>query len=442
MSNDHTYGAIAPLLLAGGYEPIPITLPTDRADWIKSPGKQPSTRKWQAPNEANRRVWLRDHQDKGVGLLTRILPACDADFTDPSVVGMIEAIARRILGDTPLRRVGKAPKVLLPYRADTPFKKMSTPFLLPPGAADDAGGQRVEMLCDRQQFVAFGVHPGTGKPYYYTGASPLEVPTYQLPTITEAQARAFVEAVEGEIYPDLLAAGWRFKDEPREARKAKARVETPRQNREHVSAADDPFGPLKSAAMSRLADWVPVMIAGAVASGEGYRCVAKWRNCENPNVGIHPTGIMDFGGDEGLSPIDLVMKSRGLTFIEAARELAWRLNVPMPEIKHAAAEGEYCAMPVCAPAPARLPAGLTGARLERYAAAALRKAADKVVGAPEVGRASVLSVATWSMSRKFLQVLGPQKIADAMAAAGMASGIERRDITRAIESGLRAGGVQ
>ena len=432
MNGTVRYGALAATLLVRGYEPIPII-----------PGeKRPPARGWQKPTEADFLKWQREYANYGVGLLTRGTPACDIDFIDHAIGDEIEALARQMLGDSPLLRIGKAPKRLLVYRADEPFEKYKSYVLLAPDDPADSKGHAVEILADGQQVVAFGIHPDTGKPYHWPGPSPLVMSANELPTITAEMAVAFINAVNALLEARLLSNGWQHRKEQKKPRTNQGGARAAREKCEYSGTTSDPFGPLKSAAMSRLNDWVPDMVFGAFACGDGFRCVATWRGCTNPNVGIHPTGIMDFGGDEGLSPIDLVMKARGVSFIEAAHELAQRLNVPLPEMKQAAAEDEDSAEQVLSLALVRLPVGLTGTRLEKYAAAALRKAADKVVSAPLVTRASVLKVVTWNMSRKFLDVLGPQRIADAMAAAGMAAGIERRDITRAIENGLRTGGVQ
>jgi len=54
----------------------------------------------------------------------------------------------------------------------------------------------VEFLGRGQQFVAFGVHPGTQKPYYWPdGDSPLDVPLSDLPEISEADRIEFLAEV-------------------------------------------------------------------------------------------------------------------------------------------------------------------------------------------------------------------------------------------------------
>ncbi len=84
-------------------------------------------------------------------------------------------------GET-LVRVGRWPKRLLLYRTETPFPKMKA-------------GQ-IEILGLGQQFVAFGLHPGTGEPYSWPfGETPLEVPLSDLPMIDQTAAAAFLAEI-------------------------------------------------------------------------------------------------------------------------------------------------------------------------------------------------------------------------------------------------------
>ena len=89
-------------------------------------------------------------------------------------------------------RIGQAPKALLAYRTEAPFTKIKTPRLIMP----DGQPALIECLAAGQQFVAFGIHPGTRQPYHWPHASPLDVPLSELPAVTEAQARAFVAEAE------------------------------------------------------------------------------------------------------------------------------------------------------------------------------------------------------------------------------------------------------
>ena len=90
--------------------------------------------------------------EAGIGIATGRVIGIDIDvLSDPQLAKRIEDLAREMLGDTPALRIGRAPKRLLVYRADRPFKG----FKRPP----------IDVLGLGQQFVAYGLHPETGQPY-------------------------------------------------------------------------------------------------------------------------------------------------------------------------------------------------------------------------------------------------------------------------------------
>ncbi len=135
--------------------------------------------------------------DAGIGIAGGTVAAVDIDVADGEVAVRIENLARERLGDTPAVRIGRAPKRLLVYRTETPFKG----FKLSP----------IEVLCEGQQFVAFAIHPDTGRPYEWPEDSLADIDIGQLPAITEAQARAFAEEAYAllpeNLRPARLAAG-------------------------------------------------------------------------------------------------------------------------------------------------------------------------------------------------------------------------------------------
>ena len=98
--------------------------------------------------------------------------------------------------------------------------------------------------------------------------------------------------------------------------------------------------------------------------------------------------------------------------------------------------------PVPKPLPPRPVIELTGTRLQRYALAALRNGADRVMNAGEGARNSTLNTEAWGLFRHFSDVIGPQKIADAMAAAALAAGLDRKETAATIASAARAGGAE
>ena len=125
--------------------------------------------------------WVKDKGYDGIGIPGRITPAVDIDVHSTE---LSEKLVEFITNKYPncLKRVGQAPKVLIPFRCDAPLKKRMRMFI-----GDDGNREGIEILADGQQWVAFGVHPDTGLPYQWLddGNSILNVPHGDLPVLTE-----------------------------------------------------------------------------------------------------------------------------------------------------------------------------------------------------------------------------------------------------------------
>jgi hypothetical protein len=179
-------------LLARGFDPLPITNPDALG---KDAGKAPRLPKWQTiditPDAI--RGWERTRRrETNTGLRCGYTLGLDVDVRDVTLVNTLVALASDTIGETPLMRIGRAPKTLLAYRTTAAFAKIKTPRLLMP----DGQHALIECLATGQQFVAFGIHPETRQPYHWPNATPLEVSLSELPAVTEAQARAFVAEAE------------------------------------------------------------------------------------------------------------------------------------------------------------------------------------------------------------------------------------------------------
>jgi P4 family phage/plasmid primase-like protien len=137
----------------------------------------------------------------GIGVITKNTPAIDIDCLDESIALEMERFVRDNLGDAPLR-IGMAPKRLLVFRTDTPFSKVISASFIDPKNPTKADGkalkQRIEVLGEGQQFVAYHVHPDTGRPYVWPEdfEEPLCVRTSELPTLDEDQARGVCREFE------------------------------------------------------------------------------------------------------------------------------------------------------------------------------------------------------------------------------------------------------
>ena len=164
-------------LIEHGYEPVAVR------------GKAPVADDWQRGTVTVERLAAERaaHLDAlSIGLRTGRVVGVDIDVLDKDHVARIEALAAHVLGVTPFVRVG-AKGAMLVYRNETPIKKITIAT---------SGKERVEILGTGQQFVAFGLHPDTGRSYEWRGAGlydPLSAPLSEVPAVTPEQLRDFAQ---------------------------------------------------------------------------------------------------------------------------------------------------------------------------------------------------------------------------------------------------------
>ena len=134
--------------------------------------------------------WVKQGYE-GVGVLCKNNPAVDIDVLDSEVSRqMVDAVLQGFPGG--LVRVGRAPKTLLAYRTDKPFKKVRS------CTYKDLSGDHhaVEILGDGQQYVSMAIHPDTLKPYQWIGASLADVNSDDLPVLNLEDAHFIVKKFE------------------------------------------------------------------------------------------------------------------------------------------------------------------------------------------------------------------------------------------------------
>jgi len=176
-------------LLEMGYDIVPIypgtKYPKGLPNWQHTRATPGDIESWLAGGFAR----------GGAGVLTEHFPAVDIDVLDPVLAARLVDWCHQNIGWAP-RRVGRAPKVLLPYRTDTPFPKLaSRRFIDPAGEI-----HKVEILGRGGQFVAYATHPDTGLPYQWPDADELvDLPAEQLPAISADQARALIVFFESLV---------------------------------------------------------------------------------------------------------------------------------------------------------------------------------------------------------------------------------------------------
>jgi putative DNA primase/helicase len=158
-------------LRADGYMPIPVI------------GKQPPLERWQTKTETNDaeiELWGKLYSNAAsTGLLTRMMPTLDIDIKAPAAAQAVEALVRERFEETGkiLVRFGNAPKRAIPFKTGAPFKKITANLTAPNGDIE----QKLELLADGQQVVAFGIHPDTQRPYDWFGGEPGVIRHDELP---------------------------------------------------------------------------------------------------------------------------------------------------------------------------------------------------------------------------------------------------------------------
>lgn len=174
-------------LIQRGYSIVPIPPGTKgprEAGWQDLRATVKDVRKWTGNGKAN----------DGVGVLARDTPAIDLDIDDQGVIdALMPAIEALFPEGMPIARIGRAPRLMLVCRTDTPFKKVRSAKYR--NTLFDSTYQ-VEILGDGQQFVAFHIHPDTGQPYTWPGAPLFDVEWASLPVLTLEMARQVVDAFE------------------------------------------------------------------------------------------------------------------------------------------------------------------------------------------------------------------------------------------------------
>jgi P4 family phage/plasmid primase-like protien len=177
-------------LIERGYNIIPI----------KKGEKRPTYAGWQKTQTTLEDLGSWPAGVGGIGLLTARTPAVDLDIRDAAMATEMEAFVGSLLGDAPVR-VGRAPKRLMVFRAGETFRKVTSARF-----EDEFGdSHQVEILGDGQQFVGYGIHPDTGKPYQWISFEALhDVGLEDLPLLTIEAAREIVAEFERRA----AARGW------------------------------------------------------------------------------------------------------------------------------------------------------------------------------------------------------------------------------------------
>ncbi|MGG5823764.1 phage/plasmid primase, P4 family [Falsiroseomonas sp. HW251] len=187
-------------LLANGWVPVPITSPDYKHPGVRSPGKQPFLKGWDAFTVETLTTeivkgWRGVANQPGTGLVCGKLVVVDIDMPVEDLAARLRDLTTRMVGSTPFVRIGRAPKVALLYRVAEPMTKLQTPTMITASGVS----VKVEILAEGQQVVAYGVHPDTGQLYRWLEAAPHTHPFTDVPEVTADVLEAFVLAAEATL---------------------------------------------------------------------------------------------------------------------------------------------------------------------------------------------------------------------------------------------------
>lgn len=313
-----------------GYSVIPITSPNEGGP---KAGKAPRLKDWQTVEDTDENIlaWGRNPSWGNTGLRCGELVVVDIDVPHAVLADAIEALAREKLGDTPLRRVGNAPKLALLYRCEgEPFAKTSTPEMSLP----DGTKVQVEILAEGQQVVAFGLHPDTGREYSWEpsgpdpdadGRSPETVPLSELPVVTNSRVEVFLAQAQVQLEAGDAVAKPKAALPPGRAASPATRGDT--------GQGGGFFRMVNEAALANIEPWARALFDDRLRrSGQSWRVAAKDLGPEyqglEETLSLYPGGIRDFAQEKPQTPISVVMEHGGpAAATEAAHWLCEQLGV-------------------------------------------------------------------------------------------------------------------
>lgn len=293
------FTSVAETLVDNGYCAIPIKPETKRPgnytqgnwygdlDWTRFCDR--------LPTDIELNTWTA-WPDAGVCIaLDQEVKVIDIDTDDQEIIDAILAV----LPESPVAKRGEKGASYF-YRGSPEVK--NRPYKL--RLSDGTDSPILDLLAHgRQTVLPPTIHPGTGKPYVWITEDTLEdITPEDLPLLPDNIADLLEQALVpfGEVVI--------FKRKPANGAEV---------------LGDTIWDEVNAYALQNLDTWVPDLPAeaNAIRSRDGsYRLCAFWRGVENNNVGVHSSGIVDWGGGEGHTPINLVMQAHGHPYFEYAFE--------------------------------------------------------------------------------------------------------------------------
>lgn len=204
------YRSVGRRCVDNGYRAIPILPRSKQPGYLDASGARMPLRGWSDfantdPDPTQVNLWA--SLEAGVGIVCGNVVAIDIDIVEEELAREIELHVLRITGctDAPLR-VGRPPKRLLVFRPEGSIPSQSWKW--------QAGqvSRGFEVLSTGKQFVAYGIHPDTGRPYTWEedrSGGPADVPVDELPAITAEHVEQMVDmliSVAGMAPPSQAVA--------------------------------------------------------------------------------------------------------------------------------------------------------------------------------------------------------------------------------------------
>lgn len=184
-----------PLLLVNGYRIVKIA----------GRGKNPIENGWTKKIVTAEDCENDNAADRSVGIICGEDVICvDADINNDNVANRIKEFIRRQYPDCIIpTRYGKRPKFAMLFRNTHNLPPIRTQ-IYEKLEGDERVTAQIEFRSKNQQFVAYGVHPATGKEYEWENGSPEFLPAEDLPVLTPE----FRDAIEQKLDELVKAEGF------------------------------------------------------------------------------------------------------------------------------------------------------------------------------------------------------------------------------------------
>lgn len=176
-----------PLLLVNGYRIVKIA----------GRGKNPIENGWTRKIVTAEDCENDNAADRSVGIICGEDVMCvDVDIYEHELADEIMAVIKGLHPDCIIpTRYGARPKFAMLFRNVDNLAPTRSP-LYAKGEGDEKVTAQIEFRGKNQQFVAFGIHPGTGKEYEWENGSPEFLPVDDLPPLTKDDFEKIMQEID------------------------------------------------------------------------------------------------------------------------------------------------------------------------------------------------------------------------------------------------------